>query len=163
LSAQGGQAFLEQVPSATHEHLMNFMHDLSLSLSAIYPGNVFLGAVYIGSLTVEVNSNTDNPNRHFEIEIELREKKRSAKVVAMIDSGAQGSFMHQEFAVTNKVPMLLMQNPVRLTNIDGTPNDAGSLTHYTFLDVAIDGRIIPTVFFVTNISVFDVILGISWL
>jgi hypothetical protein len=73
---------------------MDFMHGPSLSLSAVYPGNVFLGAVCIGSLTVEVNSNTDNPNRHFEIEIELREKKRSAKVVAMIDSGAQGSFMH---------------------------------------------------------------------
>jgi hypothetical protein len=81
----------------------------------------------------------------------------------MTDSGAQGSFMHQEFAVTNKVPMHLMQNPVCLTNIDGTPNEAGSLTHYAILDVAIDRRIIPTVFFVTNISVFDVILGISWL
>jgi hypothetical protein len=163
LGAQGGFTFLEQVPLATHKHLMNFMHDPSLSLSAVYPGNVFLGAVCIGSSTVEVNSNTDNPNCHFKIETELREKKQSAKVVAMIDSGAQGSFMHQEFAVTNKVPMLPMQNPVRLTNIDGTPNDAGSLTHHAVLDVAIDGRIIPTVFFVTNISAFDVILGISWL
>jgi hypothetical protein len=92
---------------------MDFMHDLSLSLSAVYPGNTFLGAVCIGSLTVEVNSNTDNPNCHFKIEIELREKKQLAKVIAMIDSGAQGSFMHQEFAVTNKVPMHLMWNLVR--------------------------------------------------
>jgi hypothetical protein len=81
----------------------------------------------------------------------------------MINSGAQGSFMHQEFAVTNKVPMHPMQNLVCLNSIDGTPNDVGSLTRYTVFDVAIDRCIIPTVFCVTNISAFDVILGISWL
>jgi hypothetical protein len=31
---------------------MDFMHDPSLSLSAVYPGNVFLGAVCIGSSTL---------------------------------------------------------------------------------------------------------------
>jgi hypothetical protein len=71
----------------------------------------------MSSLTVEVNSNMNNFNCHFEIKIELREKKQSAKVVAMIDSGAQGTSMHQEFAVTNKVLMHSMWNPVHLTNI----------------------------------------------
>jgi hypothetical protein len=96
LGAQGEQAFLEQVPPAVHNHLMDFMHDLSLSLSlsAVYPENIFLGAVCIGSSTVEINSNTDNPNCHFKIVIELREKKQLAKVVAMIGFGTQGSFMH---------------------------------------------------------------------
>ncbi|KAF7980803.1 hypothetical protein HWV62_36406 [Athelia sp. TMB] len=55
------------------------------------------------------------------------------------------------------------KKPVRLLNIDGTNNEGGSITHYSVLDMEINGQTMEDFFTVANIGGEDIIIGIDWL
>jgi len=58
------------------------------------------------------------------------------------------------------------ERAIPLLNIDGTPNTAGKISHYTYLDLYIPyagGHKSRSIFAVTDIDDQDVILGIDWL
>jgi len=54
---------------------------------------------------------------------------------ALIDSGAGGTFMDQNFARKHRLPLEKLEEPLVVFNVDGTQNKRGTITHFTELDV----------------------------
>ena len=56
-----------------------------------------------------------------------------------------------------------MGKPIKVFNVDGTPNKEGTITHFTRLKTEIDGRIKRTAFLVAGLGKEKIILGLPWL
>jgi hypothetical protein len=81
----------------------------------------------------------------------------------MIDSGATGLFADQEFLRSSNLPSFPLKHPILLYNIDGSPNTAGSITHYTRLRLTLGSHSEWTDFLVTRLGNDHLILGLPWL
>ena len=81
----------------------------------------------------------------------------------MIDSGATGLFLDQRFVEKHRVTLARLRRPLAIYNIDGTPNEAGSITHFARLKLGLDDQDTWQDFLVTNLGGEDVILGLPWL
>jgi hypothetical protein len=100
---------------------------------------------------------------HFYVPVTLRGKHCEKSIEAMLNSGAQGCFMHPQFVKEHGVVTHALKRPIGLGNIDGLPNCSGSITHYAVLGVIIDGHLTKAFFHIANIGREDAILGIDWL
>jgi len=71
------------------------------------------------------------------------EKSEISKVEtnALIDSGAEGEFIDQNYARKLGIKQTALEEPIKVLNIDGTQNKQGTITHYTELDLQIGERI----------------------
>ena len=49
-------------------------------------------------------------------------------VRALLDSGATGMFIDRDYVRTNRLSTRALSNPIPVRNVDGTPNEAGSVT-----------------------------------
>ncbi|KAG2023240.1 hypothetical protein CC2G_000913 [Coprinopsis cinerea AmutBmut pab1-1] len=81
----------------------------------------------------------------------------------MIDCGATGKFLDKPFVEKHRITAYPLRHPIRLLNIDGTPNQAGSITHFARLELTVDGYSEWTDFLITDLGGEDVILGLPWL
>jgi len=50
-----------------------------------------------------------------------------ASAEAMIDTGATGDFIDQDFVENTKLPTRKLSRLIPVYNVDGTPNEAGSI------------------------------------
>ncbi len=50
-----------------------------------------------------------------------------AATEAMVDTGATGDFIDQDFVDRSKLPTRKLSQPIPVYNVDGTPNEAGSI------------------------------------
>ncbi|THH07106.1 hypothetical protein EW145_g3606 [Phellinidium pouzarii] len=50
---------------------------------------------------------------------------------ALIDSGAEGKFIDSKFVAKHRIPVRKLVKPIPVHNVDGTPNQNGTITHYT--------------------------------
>jgi hypothetical protein len=100
---------------------------------------------------------------HFYVPITLQGAHRSKSIEAMLDSRAQGCFMHPRFVKENNVTTTALKKPISLGNINGSPNRSGSITHYAILKVLVNGHLTQSLFHIANIGSKDAILGIDWL
>lgn len=55
----------------------------------------------------------------------------------MIDSGATALFVSERFVKRNDITTKPLPHEITVHNIDGTPNKAGSITHYTRLQMKV--------------------------
>ena len=81
----------------------------------------------------------------------------------MVDCGATALFVDNEFVKQHHLRTFQLRRPLHIFNIDGTSNQAGQITHFTRLALAVDGQEQWTDFLVTNLGGEDVILGLPWL
>jgi hypothetical protein len=72
---------------------------------------------------------THDTKSHFHIPCYLSGRHRTIKVAAMVDSGATSLFLDKKYADSQKMWQIPLEHPIRLYNIDGTLNEAGSITH----------------------------------
>ena len=102
---------------------------------------------------------------HFRVPIKLQGRFKSTNSAAMIDSGATGLFLHQRFADRHRIFTRRLPHPITLYNIDGTPNEAGKITHSARLLSTIDHNDHPQLleYLITNLGSEDIILGLPWL
>jgi hypothetical protein len=82
---------------------------------------------------------------------------------ALIDCGADGVFMNKTFAEKNHLTQIMLENPIKVRNMDGSPNIGGDITHMTKMEITIQRRKHMQHFLITNIAENDIILGITWL
>ncbi|KAI5116006.1 hypothetical protein M0805_004378 [Coniferiporia weirii] len=82
---------------------------------------------------------------------------------ALIDSGAEGKFIDAKFIIKHRIPTKPLAHPIHVRNVDGTPNQHGTITRFTWRLIKISGRSITTTFLVTSLGKEDVILGLPWL
>ena len=52
---------------------------------------------------------------------------RTIETRALVDSGAGGTFIDGVYAATQNIPVSPLLNPIPVFNVDGTPNQQGSL------------------------------------
>jgi len=57
-------------------------------------------------------------------------KESTIDIKAMIDCRAEGDFIDRTYATIMGIKKQALDKPMIVQNIDGTPNNAGSITHY---------------------------------
>ena len=56
-------------------------------------------------------------------------------MTALLDSGATGMFIDREYVKKNGFTTRALSNPILIRNVDGTPNEAGSITDIVELNL----------------------------
>ena len=69
------------------------------------------------------------------ISIKCTEDNQTVKTLALIDSGAGGKFINQNYAKTIGLKTQLLERPITARNIDGTENKHGRITRFTLVDL----------------------------
>jgi hypothetical protein len=106
---------------------------------------------------------SDDPS-HFRIPIKLQGRFKSTNNAAMIDSGATGLFLHQDFVKRHRIFTRALIHPITLYNIDGSVNTAGRITHSAKLLTTVDKNQPQMLeYLITNLGSEDIILGLPWL
>ena len=83
---------------------------------------------------------------------------------SMIDCDAfRKAFIDFSFAQFHKISLLLLHQPCTVTVVDGYVTSSEVITHFVRVLLVIDNHIEITDMFVTKLSHYSVILGISWL
>jgi hypothetical protein len=80
---------------------------------------------------------------------------------ALIDSGAGGQFIDQNFA--KRFPIQKLDQALVAYNVDGTENKRGKITSFVKLSMTINGRTKDIQLLVTGLGKQKVILGFPWL
>jgi hypothetical protein len=103
--------------------------------------------------------------RSLDVDIEIKTTdtnlKRSTK--ALIDSGATGLFIDEEYVHTNGITTRPLQQQIPVYNVDGTPNEAGSISQVADLVLRYDSHSERALFAVTRLGKQNIILGFTWL
>jgi hypothetical protein len=115
------------------------------------------------SLNSVIISETKEVKSHFHILCYLKGRHRTVKVAAMVDSGATALFIDKKYAESQKMWQVPLEHPIRLHNIDGTLNEAGSITHKVKLSLKVGSDEEIFEFYVTSLGPEKVILGLPWL
>ncbi|KAJ2927416.1 hypothetical protein H1R20_g9679, partial [Candolleomyces eurysporus] len=88
---------------------------------------------------------------------------KNVELKALIDCGAEDVFIDQSFVALHRLPLTQLKKPLKVFNVDGTPNKEGRITHFTRLKLTVNGKKKRTAFLVTRLGKEDVILGLPWL
>src|SRR6266567_1015557 len=83
-------------------------------------------------------------------------------ILALLDSGAGGNFIHHDLAPTIHNPTPL-KKPIEAFNVDGTPNKEGMITHYVTADILVNNLQMTLGLLVAGIGKVSLILGFPWL
>ncbi len=106
-----------------------------------------------------------NDDHCLTVPVTLETPSGAVQIPAMIDSGAAGNFMSQNFAQEHNIPLIRCLSPLAIEAVDGRPLGTGKITHLTsrltlttgaLHQESIQFYIIPTVH-------ASVILGLPWL
>ena len=88
-------------------------------------------------------------------------KEKNVETQAMIDCGAGGAFIDQNFAKNFEQKKL--DHPLTAKNVDGTINKKGTIKKYVDLEFKIDSRKFKEQFYITKLGKQKIILGFPWL
>ena len=106
---------------------------------------------------IHLNSNVTS--LQIPLQIPINGKTKTFK--ALIDTGAQAEFIDYNLAKRLRLPTQKLTQPIRVTNVDGTPNKMGQLTDKCLLKIKEPYKY-QGYFYLTKLSQEDVILGLPW-
>ena len=92
--------------------------------------------------------------------------KKDRKIIdehALIDCGAGGRFIDQNYARKLNLPLIPLSRPLPVKNVDGTPNKKGSIRHKVRLRLKIGNRYFKETLLVSGLGRQKIILGLPWL
>ena len=84
-------------------------------------------------------------------------------VKALLDSRATGMFVDKKFTEKNRFKMDKLERLVKVTNVDGSNNSGGNITHEIECNVYYKGHLERMRFNVCDLRRTEVILGMPWL
>jgi predicted aspartyl protease len=106
------------------------------------------------------NENT----RSITIPVKLRTRENAGfEAKALIDSGAQGTFIHRILVHQLGMKEEPLQKSIPVFNVDGTPNQLGYICNQVHVSLAIGGKQTNQTLLVTHLENHDIILGHDWL
>jgi hypothetical protein len=82
---------------------------------------------------------------------------------AMVNSGATGDFIDEEFVERTKLPMRCLSVPVPVYNVDGSLNEAGSINRVVDILMTYERHSERILLAVTKLGKQSLILGMTWL
>src|SRR6266852_9473027 len=97
------------------------------------------------------------------IQLSTPSRPEKINIAALLDSGCDGSSIDHHFVLRNKILTRQVQNPMRVTNADGTENKHGMIKEYVILRVQIDEHVEELEFAVMQLNSANVFLGLDWL
>ncbi len=83
-----------------------------------------------------IHSASVNYDREKEFIYPIHVRAEDGKIVeveAMLDCGAGGKFIDQNYARNMGFPQTKLEQPIKVRNVDGTLNKTGMITHQTEL------------------------------
>ena len=95
------------------------------------------------SITIDHVQVAEIEKNMMRVSIEISGKKLSQKTVkttTLLDTGAGGNFIDQNFVQNQKIKTKDLEHPIKIFNVDGTPNKQGTITEYTWLNLTINGH-----------------------
>ena len=95
--------------------------------------------------------------------IETIDSHRPMSSLALLDSGATGCFIDEDFIKSRNITAKRLPRPIALYNIDGTLNEYGSVKETVDLVVRYQDHTERLTFYVTCLGGSDLILGHTWL
>ena len=89
----------------------------------------------------------------------------NVETLGLIDSGAGGKFVDQNFTKKSGFKTLKLEEPLRVLNVDRTKNKRGTIKDYVELNLEINGRksLEQPELMVTGLGKEQIILGFPWL
>jgi hypothetical protein len=85
---------------------------------------------HISPAFIIATSDDVTPSRSLKlkVEIETTDTGEVKSLSALVDSGATGRFIDQDFVKANRLRTRTLSRPIPVRNVDGTLNEAGSIT-----------------------------------
>ena len=117
-------------------------------LSPICIQTIFSGTINKNSLTIP---------------LKIKTKKETIETNALLDSGAGGEFIDQNYAKTLNLPLKTLGKPIPAINVDGTLNKKGTIKHYVNLELEVLGQPQTIWLLVTRLGKQKILLGFPWL
>ena len=96
------------------------------------------------------------------IESKTTEGNEIVETPVLLDTGAGGIFMNRAYAKKHNVELYKLDIPIIPRNVDGTLNQAGKITHYTWIRTSFQDTTILVRLMITNIGSQDIIFGLPW-
>jgi Retroviral aspartyl protease len=81
----------------------------------------------------------------------------------LVDSGAGGTFMDQNYAWKHGFNLTKLDYPITAWNVDGTKNEQRTIWYYTDLDLQVNSKTNMERFLITGLENQKIILGLPWL
>ena len=97
------------------------------------------------------------------IELKTMDTMERASAEAMVDTGATGDFIDRDFVENAKLPTRKLSQPIPVYNVDGTPNEAGSIDRVVDVIMTYKGHSERILLAVTWLGKQSMILGFTWL
>ena len=86
-----------------------------------------------------------------------------ATTEAMVDTGATGDFIDQDFVKRTGLLTCKLTQPIPVYNVDGSPNEAGSINNVVDVIMSYNGHSERILLAVTQLGKQSMILGFTWL
>ena len=100
---------------------------------------------------------------NLKVEIETTDTAEKKSITALVDSGATGEFIDRQYAKSCWFNLLKLTQPILVYNIDGSPNEAGSIMEAVTLLLRYKNHSERTTFCITNFGKQKLLLRHSWL
>ena len=84
-------------------------------------------------------------------------------VTCLVDSSATSEFIDRDYAKSCRFNLVKLKQPIPVYNVDGTPNEAGSISEVVHLILHYKNHLEQTMFAVTCLGKQKLLLGHSWL
>jgi Retroviral aspartyl protease len=110
-----------------------------------------------------VHRSNDNNSFYTNAIITTPEKNEPIETQPLVDSGAGGIFMDQNYARKHGFNLTKLEYPITARNVDGTENKQGTIRYYTDLDIQVNGKTSTERFLITGLGNQKIILGLPWL
>ena len=118
---------------------------------------------FIASISI-YQTNCVTPRKSLEISVSLfTTSGRTVETQALINSGAGGMFIDEDFVKHIGLPLKRLAKPIPVYNVDSTPNKEGIIHKQVTVKVEIDGQSKDLVLLATALGKQCIILGYTWL
>lgn len=100
---------------------------------------------------------------YLQVNLETTDTAEHHSVRALVDSGATGMFIDRDYARTRGFTTRPLMHPIPVRNVDGTLNEAGSISEVVDTLLRFKGHTERALLAVTKLGTQCVLLGYSWL
>jgi reverse transcriptase-like protein/aspartyl protease len=97
------------------------------------------------------------------ISINCARRNETVETLGLIDSGAGGQFIDQNYVKPIGLITQTLDTPITARNVDGTENKRGKITTFIDLNLTINKKTTKTRLLVTGLGKQKIILGFPWL